>query len=104
MVELRQGDALQLPVPDASIDVASQNCVFNIFRTEDVERAVAEMYRVLKPRGRLVMSDPICDQDLPEHLRADDPPRAHCLSGARTLQDYIKILTDAGFGTIEIRA
>lgn len=104
MVELRQGDARDLPVEDASIDVASQNCVFNIFRTEDAHRAVAEMYRVLKPHGRLVMSDPICDKPLPGHLRTDERLRAQCLSGALPLKEYIDMLTDAGFGTVEVRA
>lgn len=101
---LRKGDALSLPIEDESIDVASQNCLFNIFRTEDVKQAVSEMYRVLKPHGRLVMSDPICEQQMPETLRNDERLRALCLSGAMPLTQYVKVLTDAGFGTIEIRA
>lgn len=104
IIELRHGDALELPIEDGSIDVASQNCLFNIFRTEDVKRAVGEMYRVLKPHGRLVMSDPTCEQPMPEALRSDDRLRALCLSGALPWKEYVKILTDAGFGTIEIRA
>jgi SAM-dependent methyltransferase len=104
MVDLRQGDALELPVPDASVDVASQNCVFNIFRNDEARRAVAEMYRVLKPHGRLVMSDPICEAPMPQHLRDDERLRAQCLSGALPLAHYVKLLTDAGFGTIEVRA
>ena len=62
------------------------------------------MYRVLKPHGRLVMSDPICEQPMNETLRNDDRLRALCLSGSIPLKEYIKVLTDAGFGTIEIRA
>jgi hypothetical protein len=50
------------------------------------------------------MSDPICDQDMPEALRADDRLRALCLSGSIPMAEYVKMLTDAGFGTIEIRA
>ena len=103
-VDIRRGDALALPIEDESIDVASQNCLFNIFRTEDVKQAVSEMYRVLKPHGRLVMSDPICEQRMPEHLKNDELLRALCLSGAMPLTEYIKVLTDAGFGTIEVRA
>lgn len=103
-IDIRKGDALSLPIEDESIDVASQNCLFNIFRTEDVQKAVAEMYRVLKPHGRLVMSDPICEQQMPEHLLNDERLRALCLSGAMPLKAYIKALTDAGFGTIEVRA
>ena len=103
-VNLVKGDALHLPIEDESIDVAAQNCLFNIFRTKDLKKAVAEMYRVLKPQGRLVMSDPICEQPLNETLRNDDRLRALCLSGSIPLKEYVKILTDAGFGTIEIRA
>ena len=102
-VELRKGDALSLPIEDESVDVAAQNCLFNIFKMEDLKKAVAEMYRVLKPHGRLVMSDPICEQPMNETLRNDDRLRALCLSGSIPLKDYIKVLTDAGFGTIEIR-
>ncbi|MCK0188823.1 arsenosugar biosynthesis arsenite methyltransferase ArsM [Arenibacter sp. F20364] len=103
-VNLVKGDALHLPIEDESIDVAAQNCLFNIFKTEDLKKAVAEMYRVLKPHGRLVMSDPICEQPMNETLRNDDRLRALCLSGSIPLQEYVKVLTDAGFGTIEIRA
>jgi ubiquinone/menaquinone biosynthesis C-methylase UbiE len=103
-VDLRKGDALSLPIEDNSIDVAAQNCLFNIFKTEDLKLALEEMYRVLKPHGRLVMSDPICDQSMPENLRNDERLRALCLSGSIPMKDYIKMLTDVGFGTVEIRA
>ena len=103
-VNLRKGDALNLPVEDESIDVAAQNCLFNIFKTEELKMAIAEMYRVLKPHGRLVISDPICEQEINDTLRNDERLRALCLSGSLPLKEYVKMLTDAGFGTIEIRA
>src|SRR6056300_1735692 len=103
-VDLRKGDAMNLPVEDNSIDVAAQNCLFNIFKEDDLQKAISEMYRVLKPHGRLVMSDPTCEQPMNETLRNDDRLRAECLSGAIPLKDYLKALTDAGFGTIEVRA
>jgi len=103
-VELKKGDAMSLPVKDNSIDVAAQNCLFNIFKVEDLKTAIAEMYRVLKPHGRLVMSDPTCEQPMNDNLRNDDRLRALCLSGSLPIIDYVKMLTDAGFGTIEIRA
>jgi SAM-dependent methyltransferase len=103
-VDLRKGDALNLPVEDETIDVAAQNCLFNIFTREDLKTALSEMYRVLKPYGRLVLSDPICDQVMPEALQNDERLRALCLSGALPLKDYIKMITDVGFGTVEIRA
>ena len=102
-IELKKGDALNLPIENESIDIAAQNCLFNIFKTEDLKKALEEMYRVLKPNGRLVMSDPTCEQEMNETLRNDDHLRALCLSGSIPIADYIKALTDVGFGTIEIR-
>ena len=103
-VNLRKGDALNLPVEDNSIDVAAQNCLFNIFKQDELRQALKEMYRVLKPHGKLVMSDPICDTEMPEALREDERLRALCLSGSIPLKAYIKMITDIGFGTVEIRA
>jgi SAM-dependent methyltransferase len=103
-VDLKKGDALNLPVDDESIDVAAQNCVFNIFKANDLKKALSEIYRVLKPGGRLVMSDPTCEQEMSSELRENDKLRAACLSGAIPLKDYIKAITDAGFGTVEVRA
>ena len=103
-VELRKGNALNLPVEDESIDVAAQNCLFNIFTQEDLKMALAEMYRVLKPHGRLVLSDPITESSMPDALRNDPRLRALCLSGSLPLAEYLKMITDAGFGTVEIRA
>ena len=103
-VELHKGDALNLPLKDQSVDVAAQNCLFNIFKEEDLKKAISEMYRVLKPHGRLVMSDPTCEQQMNQTLRNDERLRALCLSGSLPIDQYVKALTDAGFGTIEIRA
>jgi len=103
-VDLQKGDALNLNVADSSIDVAAQNCLFNIFKAEDLKKAIEEMYRVLKPGGKLVMSDPTCEQEMNDDLRNDDRLRALCLSGSLPIDEYVKALTDVGFGTIEIRA
>jgi len=103
-VELHKGDALNLPLKDQSVDVAAQNCLFNIFKEEDLKKAISEMYRVLKPHGRLVRSDPTCEQQMNQTLRNDERLRALCLSGSLPIDQYVKALTDAGFGTIEIRA
>lgn len=103
-VDLRLGDALNLPVEDETIDVAAQNCLFNIFENEELEIALKEMYRVLKPRGRLVLSDPVCETQMPENLKNDEKLRALCLSGALPLREYINKITSLGFGTVEIRA
>jgi SAM-dependent methyltransferase len=103
-VRLMKGDALRLPVEDNSIDIAAQNCLFNIFKHNDLKKALHEMYRVLKPHGRLVLSDPVCEQEIPEHLREDERLRALCLSGSLPLKEYVEMITGVGFGTVEIRA
>jgi ubiquinone/menaquinone biosynthesis C-methylase UbiE len=107
-VDIRDGDALHLPVEDGSVDLAAQNCLFNIFKTTeeggDLERALAEMHRVLKPSGRLVMSDPIAPREMPEHLQADELLRAQCISGCLTYERYCEQIVGAGFGSMEIRS
>ncbi|MEQ8456780.1 MAG: arsenosugar biosynthesis arsenite methyltransferase ArsM [Sandaracinaceae bacterium] len=103
-VSLRRGDALDLPARDASVDVVAQNCLFNIFTREHLARALGEVHRVLRPGGKLVLSDPVATRPIPAHLAADDRLRAMCLSGALTLDAYLEALVAAGFGTIEVRA
>jgi SAM-dependent methyltransferase len=103
-VQLKQGDALALPLADSSVDVAAQNCLFNIFKQDELKQALKEMYRVLKPQGRLVMSDPICEQPINYSLRNDEKLRALCLSGSIPLNDYLNMLVEVGFGTLEVRA
>jgi SAM-dependent methyltransferase len=103
-IDLRKGDALALPIESETVDIAAQNCLFNIFHDNDLKKALSEMYRVLKPRGKLVLSDPVCDVAMPENVRNDERLRAMCLTGAIPLADYVKRLTDLGFGTIEVRA
>ncbi len=102
-VEIREGDAFALPITDGSVDVVAQNCLFNIFEPEDLSQALQEAFRVLKPGGRLVMSDPITTRPIPLHLQKDERLRAMCLSGALTYEHYIQRVVNAGFGQVEIR-
>ena len=103
-VEIRPGDAFNLPVADASVDIVAQNCLFNIFEPTDLTRALKEAYRVLKSGGRLQMSDPIATSPIPEHLQQNEYLRALCLSGALTYPEYTQLIINAGFGQVEIRA
>ena len=103
-IEIRDGDALDLPVEDGSIDMAAQNCLFNIFQDEDLTLALREMYRVLADTGRLVMSDPISPEPIPHHLRDDDRLRAQCISGCQSLEDYLNAMVAVGFGAAEVRS
>lgn len=104
-IDIREGSALELPVEDSSIDLAAQNCLFNIFKTGgDLEKALSEMNRVLKLAGRLVMSDPVSEQPIPQRLRNDEKLRAECISGCLTTNQYLAAITNAGFGTVEVRS
>jgi len=103
-IDLRKGTALDLPIKNSSIDVAAQNCLFNIFTKEDLQIALKEMYRVLKPNGRLVMSDPVSNDFIPANIQNDERLRALCMSGMLSLKDYLAMIAEAGFGTIEVRA
>lgn len=103
-IKLYKGSALQLPLENESIDVAAQNCLFNIFHEDELIQALKEIYRVLKPHGRLVLSDPICEIEMPENLKNDTRLRALCLSGALPLKKYLEQIASIGFGTVEIRA
>ena len=103
-VDIREGDALRLPIDDEAVDFAAQNCLFNIFQNDDLSLALREMQRVLSRGGRLVMSDPITPRSIPEHLVEDARLRALCLSGCQLIDDYLEAITDAGFGAIEVRS
>nr|WP_242027919.1 MULTISPECIES: arsenosugar biosynthesis arsenite methyltransferase ArsM [unclassified Limnothrix] len=103
-VQIVAGDAFELPIAPESVDVMAQNCLFNIFEPADLDRALAEAHRVLKPGGRLMMSDPIAQRPIPEHLRQDERLRAMCLSGALTYEAYVDRIVAAGFGQVEVRA
>lgn len=104
MVEVIDGDALRLPVDDASFDYVAQNCLFNVFKQSELAQALGEAARVLRLGGRLAMSDPITPEPLPPHVVDDERLRAWCLSGCQTYEDYLGAITAAGFGTVEVRS
>ena len=103
-VRILDGNALNLPVASSSVSVLAQNCLFNVFMQDDLEKALSEVIRVLKPGGFFATSDPITPTRLPEAFRADAVARARCLSGCQTFDEYIATLVNAGFGRIDVRA
>jgi ubiquinone/menaquinone biosynthesis C-methylase UbiE len=103
-IDVRDGNALDLPVAANSVSVAAQNCLFNVFKEADLERALGEIIRILKLGGFFTTSDPITPTPLPDAFRADEIARAKCLSGCQTFDDYLAAVTSAGFGRVEVRA
>lgn len=98
-VEFRHGDIEALPVKDNSVDVIISNCVINL--APDKEKVFKEAFRVLKPEGRMYISDMVLLEDLPEELKSDSGLLAGCIAGAVLKEEYLKLLKKAGF-SVEI--
>ena len=99
-VEFRLGEIEHLPVADNSIDVILSNCVINL--STDKPRVFEEAFRVLKPGGRLALSDIVALSELPEHLRDDLSLHAECMAGATPVAELAKMLQTAGFENVRI--
>ncbi len=99
-VDFRQGELENMPVADNSVDVVISNCVINL--VPDKERAFKEAFRVLKPGGRLIVSDIVLRRELPEHIRRSRDAYVGCLAGAVLKEDYIKAIRSAGFKDIAV--
>lgn len=98
-VEFRLGQAENMPVGDASVDVILSNCVINL--AEDKGKVFEEAYRVLKPGGRLSISDMVTSAPLPMGLRSDPCMWADCIHGALPEQEYLDLVRQAGFSDVE---
>lgn len=94
-VEFRLGEIENLPVDENSIDVAVSNCVINL--VPDKEKAFKEIHRVLKPGGRMYLSDIVLLADLSEEQRGDKELLAGCVAGAMLKDDYLEAIEKAGF-------
>jgi len=94
-VEFRLGDIEALPVADGTVDVVISNCVVNL--TTDKARAFREAHRVLKPGGRLMVSDLVLERPLPEAIRQDLDAYGACVGGALLKADYFAAIEAAGF-------
>jgi arsenite methyltransferase len=80
-----------------SIDVVVSNCVLNLVESKAKHQLFAEIFRVLRKGGRAVISDIVCDEEVPEHLQNDAELWSGCISGALTEEGFLQAFTDAGF-------
>lgn len=99
-VEFRLGEIEHLPVADSSVDVIISNCVVNL--SPDKPQVFHEALRVLKPGGKLALSDIVTDGPLPQEVKDSLSAWAGCVAGALDVKDYIAGLEDAGFEQIEL--
>lgn len=99
-VEFRLGEIEHLPVADESVDVTLSNCVINL--SPDKSRVFREAYRVLRPGGRIAVSDVVLIDELPADLQADPALVAACVGGAASIPTLEAMLTDAGFTDVSI--
>ncbi len=99
-VEFRLGEIESLPVADSSVDVVISNCVINL--VPDKARAFREAFRVLKPGGRLMVSDIVLARSLPDWLMESKDAYSACVSGAELKDRYLSVIGDAGFEDIAV--
>jgi SAM-dependent methyltransferase len=101
-VEFIRGYIEAIPLPDASVDVVISNCVINL--STDKAAVIGEIARVLRPGGRVGVSDVVADDHLTPSDRAERGSFVGCIAGALTFAEYLELLGTAGFAAIEIDA
>jgi arsenite methyltransferase len=99
-VEFLKGEIENIPLPDNSVDVIISNCVINL--SADKDRVLGEAFRVLKPGGRLAVSDVVVRGNVPAEVRRSMELWVGCIAGALKDSDYIAKLAKAGFDAIDI--
>jgi arsenite methyltransferase len=99
-VEFRHGEIENIPVENGIVDVILSNCVINL--SPDKTKVFQEAYRVLKPGGRLAISDIVATADIPEEYKSDLALYSACVSGALLISEMERILGEAGFNDIKI--
>ncbi|MFZ1385631.1 MAG: arsenite methyltransferase [Propionicimonas sp.] len=101
-VEFRLGEIEHLPVADASVDAVISNCVINL--SPDKANVFAEAFRVLRPGGRLAISDVVAFAPIPDEVRDDLALLSNCVSGAEEAGVVERLLQDAGFEHVRVDA
>ncbi|MBI3047358.1 MAG: arsenite methyltransferase [Acidobacteria bacterium] len=99
-VEFLKGQIEEVPLPDEAVDVIISNCVINL--AADKERVLREAFRVLKPGGRLAVSDVVIRGEMPAALRRSMELWVGCVAGALTEDEYRRTLEAAGFTEVEL--
>ena len=99
-VEFRLGEIENLPVANNSVDVVISNCVINL--STDKKRVLEETYRVLKPGGRVMVSDIALLKELPSEVKSSIGAYISCVAGANTKEEYLETVGAAGFQEIEV--
>lgn len=99
-VEFRQGLIEDLPVADEEIDVLISNCVINL--SPDKGAVFREAFRVLRPGGRLAVSDIVLTAPLPSAVAESMAAYVGCVAGASLLEDYLRLMEEAGFGDVRV--
>jgi arsenite methyltransferase len=99
-IEVRHGEMEKMPVDDNSIDWVISNCVINL--SPEKEKVFAEIFRVLKPGGHMVVSDIVAVGEIPEAIQNDMPSWAGCIGGAVPEKKYLQIASDAGLTDVKV--
>ncbi|MDA3940453.1 MAG: arsenite methyltransferase [Spirochaetia bacterium] len=100
-VDFRLGEIENLPVADNTVDVIISNCVINLSPEKD--KVFKEAFRVLKPGGRLAISDIVATAELPENIKQDMAMFTGCMSGASSVIELDSMIVSVGFSNIEIK-
>jgi arsenite methyltransferase len=99
-VEFRLGEIENLPVADDTVDVIISNCVINL--SPNKKRVFEEAFRVLRPNGRLMVSDIVLLNELPDSIRKNVQAYVGCISGAEMKDKYLRLIEDAGFEQVKV--
>jgi SAM-dependent methyltransferase len=99
-IQFLKGHIEEIPLPDNHVDVVISNCVINL--SADKGRVIGEAFRVLAPGGRFAVSDVVAQGTIPPDLRQDMEAWVGCVAGALEDSEYRRLLTQAGFGDIDV--